>query len=191
MTELPAPASALRGMPPLLPRLGTLRQLAWVVRDIEQAMAHWSAVLGVGPWFYKPVVGVTEFRYRGQASALPDLSIAFANSGALQLELIQQRNTAPSMYQDFLSRCGEGMQHLAFWTEDFETTVLGLQAAGYVEGHAGRVGTRGRFAYFTHASLPGNVLELSEQAGGKAEFFRQVRDAAVDWDGRDPVRRMV
>lgn len=173
-----------------VPGLGTVRQLAWVVSDIERAMRHWSSVLGVGPWFYKEAVGVTRFRYRGAESALPALSIAFANSGALQLELVQQRNAAPSMYLDHLARGGEGMQHIAFWTDRFDATVRELLAAGYVEGHAGQVGERGRFAYFAHAELPSNVVELSEQSGGKAEFFRQVREAAVDWDGRDPVRRI-
>ena len=186
----PAPTSGGAAPAPGL-ALGPLRQLAWVVRDIEQAMRHWSAVLGVGPWFYKPAVGVTEFRYRGQPAALPDLAIAFANSGALQLELIQQRNQAPSMYLDHLARGGEGMQHIAFWTNDFDTTTQGLLAAGYAEGHAGRVGARGRFAYFQHADLPGNVVEVSEQSGGKSEFFRQVRDAAVGWDGREPVRKVI
>lgn len=169
--------------------LGTLRQLAWVVHDIEAAMAHWSGVLGVGPWFYKPAVGVTQFRYRGRESAvLPELSLAFANSGELQLELIQQRNDAPSLYRDFLLQRGQGMQHVAYWTEGFEAATAALLQAGYVEGHAGRVGERGRFAYFEHPALQGTAVEVSEQSGGKAEFFRQVREAALGWDGSEPVR---
>jgi hypothetical protein len=49
--------------------LGTVRQLAWVVRDIDAAMDHWSRVLGVGPWFHKPRVGVTRFRHQGREAA--------------------------------------------------------------------------------------------------------------------------
>jgi len=49
-----------------------------------------------------------------------DVSIALANSGALQIELIQQRNDAPSMYRDFLNAGHEGLQHLAYWTMRFE-----------------------------------------------------------------------
>jgi catechol 2,3-dioxygenase-like lactoylglutathione lyase family enzyme len=169
---------------------GAVRQLAWVVADIERAMAHWSRVLGAGPWFYKERVGVTTFRYRGADSPPPDLSIAFANSGELQLELIQQRNDAPSMYRDFLARHGDGMQHIAFWTGDFDATVRRIQADGYTEGHAGQIGQRGRFAYFVHAQAPGNVIEISEQTGGKAEFFREIREAAAGWDGREPIRRV-
>ena len=81
---------------------GELRQVAYVVHDIERAMAYWSRAMGVGPWFYNEHVGVTEFSYYGKPSALPDLSIALANSGGVQVELIQQRNDAPSLYRDFL-----------------------------------------------------------------------------------------
>lgn len=169
---------------------GQIRQLAYIVRDIEAAMAHWSGVLGVGPWFYKERVAVTHFRYQGRESALPVMSIAFANSGQLQVELIQQRNDAPSMYLDFLNRHGEGAQHIAFWTDRFDDQIARLHAAGYSEGHAGQVGQRGRFAYLVHPDLPGNVVEVSEQTGGKAEFFREIAQASVGWDGRDPVRRV-
>ena len=40
---------------------GAIRQLGYVVPDIEAAMDYWSRTLGVGPWFYNPrvpIVGV-------------------------------------------------------------------------------------------------------------------------------------
>jgi Glyoxalase/Bleomycin resistance protein/Dioxygenase superfamily len=170
---------------------GEVRQVAWIVTDIHRAMAHWSGVLGVGPWFCNEHVGITEFRYHGRDSAPPDLSIALANSGTMQLELIQQHDDHPSLYRDFLARNGEGAQHLAWWTTAFDATAARLLAAGYIEGHAGRIGQRGRFAYYVHAGMPGNVVEVSEQTGGKAEFFRQVAAAAIGWDGQDPIRKVV
>lgn len=170
--------------------LGLVRQIGIVVHDIEAAMQHWHQVLGVGPWFYKRRLALTRFSYRGQPSALPELSIAFANSGAMQVELIQQRNAAPSMYLDHLATCGEGVQHLAWWTLDFDALCARLQAQGYQPGHAGQVGERGRFAYLAPPHGQGPVVEVSEQSGGKAEFFRQVAEAAVNWNGHDPVRHV-
>ena len=124
-------------------------------------------------------------------SRLPTLSIALANSGDLQIELIQQRDDAPSLYIDSLRRSGEGAQHLAYWTEDgFDDAVRHLLATGYVEGHSGRMGTRGRFAYFVHPDLPSGMFEVSEMAGGKGDYFRDIRQAALTWDGKDPIRRM-
>ncbi len=70
---------------------GPIRQNGYVVRDIEAAMTHWSTVLGVGPWFYTAHAPIQDFMYRGTRSD-PDVAIALANSGPLQIELIQQHN---------------------------------------------------------------------------------------------------
>ena len=170
---------------------GAARQVGYVVRDIEQAMAQWAR-LGVGPWYYKEAVGTTEFNYYGQPSTLPSLSIALANSGDLQIELIQQRDDAPSLYRDTLARNGECAQHIAYWTLDrYDEICKHLGELGYVEGHSGRMGAnRGRFAYFVHPDLPSAMLEISESTGGKAEYFAQIRQAYDVWDGKDPIKRM-
>jgi hypothetical protein len=171
---------------------GGVRQVGYVVADIERAMKHWSEVLGVGPWFYKEDVGTTEFRYFGKESAPPKLSIALANSGNLQIELIQQRDDAPSLYLDTLKRQGECAQHLAYWTLDcFDEWTKDLLARGFVEGHAGKMGQRGRFAYFVHSDLPGGMIEISELTGGKGEYFEEIAKAATEWDGASAIRRRV
>ena len=89
---------------------GSMRQVGIVVRDIEKAMRHWVVVGGVGPWFYAEQLPMDEFRYKGRIHDLK-VSIALANSGDVQLELIQQRNDVPSLYRDFLAAGHEGMQH--------------------------------------------------------------------------------
>ena len=95
------------------------------------------------------------------------------------------------MYLDTLARNGECAQHIAYWTEDrYDELHQRLRDAGYVEGHGGRMGTRGRFAYFVHADLPSGMVELSETTGGKGEYFQQIALAAQQWDGTDPVRRI-
>ena len=95
---------------------GKVCQNGYVVRDIEQAMKFWTEVMRVGPFFYIPKVKTDWFRYRGIDSAV-EMSIALANSGDLQIELIQQRNDAPSMYLDHLEAHGEGMQHMSYWID--------------------------------------------------------------------------
>ena len=98
---------------------GPVRQNGYVVRDIEKAMTHWVEVMGVGPWYYIDRVQTDWFRHRGVDSAV-EMSIALANSGDLQIELIQQRNDAPSMYKEFLEAGYEGLQHLAFWSKNYQ-----------------------------------------------------------------------
>lgn len=169
---------------------GEVRQNGYVVHDIEAAMAHWTAVMGIGPFFYFEKAPVQNFRYHDEPSDLA-ASIALANSGPLQIELIQQRNDAPSMYRDFLYAGHEGLQHIAYWTQRFDADLEGLLAAGYRIGQSGEAGgPDGRFVYLETEFHPGTVVELSEISGNKGRFFEMIADAAREWDGTDPVRRM-
>jgi hypothetical protein len=97
---------------------GKVCQNGYVVRDIASAMNFWTEVLRIGPFFYVPSVKVDWYRYKGKESPL-EMSVALANSGDLQIELIQQRNDAPSMYLDFLREHGEGLQHMSYWSTNY------------------------------------------------------------------------
>jgi catechol 2,3-dioxygenase-like lactoylglutathione lyase family enzyme len=104
---------------------GEIRQLGYVVPDIEAAMDYWSKTLGVGPWFYNPKVPIKNYSYRGEAHE-PHNSVALANSGFVQVELIQTRNDVPSMYRDFLRAGRTGLQHVAYWTSDYDADLARL-----------------------------------------------------------------
>lgn len=167
---------------------GPVRQNGYVVHDIRAAMDHWVNVMGVGPWFYIERVETDYFRHRGQDSNA-QMSIALANSGDLQLELIQQRNDAPSMYKEFLDAGHEGLQHVAFWTTAYQPLYDRALSLGYKVGHEGQIGgDQGRFAYFDSNAHPGSVIELSDISGNKGRFFDHIRRAAATWDGADPIR---
>ena len=166
---------------------GAITQNGYVVRDIEAAMRHWIDVLGVGPWFYVEGAPIEDFQYQGKPSPVA-VSIAQANSGALQIELIQQRNEAPSMYRDFLQAGHEGLQHVAYWTKTFEADLERILQLGYGIGQEGHVGTPGRFAYLATEAHPGTVVELSDNSGPKGRMFERIAEAARGWDGHDPIR---
>jgi hypothetical protein len=116
---------------------GNMRQVGIVVRDIEAAMRHWVEVCGVGPWFYTDRLLVTGFTYAGQRYDDVHISIALANSGDVQLELIQQRCNTPTMYRDFLAAGNEGMQHWSSWPENYDEIYQRALATGYTVGHEG------------------------------------------------------
>ncbi|WP_323000268.1 VOC family protein [Castellaniella sp.] len=166
---------------------GEIRQLGYVVKDIEAAMDYWSSTLGVGPWYYNPKVPIQNYRYRGQAYE-PHNSVALANSGDVQVELIQTRNDVPSMYRDFQQAGREGLQHVAYWTRTYDADLERLLAQGFKPVMGGEVGENGRFIYFDTEYHPGTVIELSEVQGPKGALFDLIRQAAEGWDGRDPIR---
>jgi catechol 2,3-dioxygenase-like lactoylglutathione lyase family enzyme len=168
---------------------GEIRQVCYLVPDIEAAMDYWSRVLGVGPWYYNPKVPIRNYTYRGERYE-PHNSVALANAGALQVELLQTRNSVPSMYLDFQSAGHSGAQHFAYWTECFDADLARAEAAGFKVCMSGEVGESGRFVYFDDSpgAHPGTTIELSEVAGPKGRLFKLIREASVDWDGTDPVR---
>ena len=112
---------------------GPMRQVGIVVRDIERAMRHWVEVCGIGPWFYAERLPLTEFRYKGQVYDI-NMSVALANSGDVQLELIQQRCDSPSLYRDFLNAGHEGMQHWSSWPVNYHEIRQRALASGWEIG---------------------------------------------------------
>ena len=167
--------------------LGEIRQFGYVVDDIEAAMKYWSEVMGVGPFFYNERVPIANYHYKGKPYEVHN-SVALANSGQIQIELIQTRNDAPSAYKEFKEKHGTGLQHIAFWTQQFDADLKTMEEQGFTVTMSGGVGNKGRFVYFDKEYHPGTVIELSEVLGPKGEMFRMVREAAEGWDGSNPVR---
>lgn len=168
--------------------LGPVRQVGYVVKDIQQAMQEWIKI-GVGPWFFAAKVPLENFEYMGKPSNV-EFAAALANSGDMQIELIQQLNDAPSLYRDFIQSGAEGIQHISHWldTEGFEKKSKELLDLGFTVGHSGSIGINGRFAYFINKKLPGTVLEVSEMSGFKGEYFKAIADVCTNWDGSNPIR---
>ena len=167
---------------------GGLRQLGTVVRDAEAAMRAWGR-LGVGPFFTMPFT-FDDYVYRGSPAEPPQVTLCFAHSGPLQIELIQQHNDAPSAYREFLERGQEGAQHVASWFADhaaYDAKRQALLAAGLTLVHEGaNRAMDARFSYF-ETDLPGGLMvELAEALlPGIADGVLHMEQAARDWNGRD------
>jgi len=169
---------------------GPIYQNGYVVHDLEAAIAHWTGRLGIGP-FFRFNVQFTRYVHRGVASS-PVLEVAMANSGDLQIELIAQINDEPSVYKEFLARHGPGLQHLSVWTDTFDAdrdkyAALGLEVIT-------EVAIDGVLrAVFYDTDMPGSAgmqMEVLERNEVARHMIECVRNAAVDWDGTDPVRKL-
>ena len=167
---------------------GPIRQNAYLVHDLQVAISQWLS-LGIGPWIVLPSFAQTDSEYRGEKTA-PVVSIAFANSGDLQIELIQQEDESPSIYKEFTDAGRVGFHHVAFWSEDFDATIVAAQGAGWPVVHHGSGGGIAKFAYLDAGGFTSTVIEVMELNQTTKWMTTLVRDAADDWDGRDPVRAL-
>ncbi|MCT7660560.1 VOC family protein [Mycobacterium deserti] len=167
---------------------GQIRQIGYVVTDLDQAIENWLQ-LGVGPWFVMRSLA-QRVTYRGQPCEVT-LSLALANSGELQVELIQQEDKTPSIFTEFLATQGGGFHQLAYWSEDFAATMAAVHAAGWPVVWAGGEDVGTRFAYVEPpaGAVPVatviEIMELNDMTAGMGTF---IRDTAANWDGAEPIR---
>jgi hypothetical protein len=162
--------------------LGAVRQIGFVVRDLDAAMATWLQ-LGIGPFYTVRNIEQT-CSYRGQEVTVV-ISVAFANSGELQVELIQQDNDSPSIYREFLDAGHVGFNQLAYWVDDVDAVVAAL-GWPVVWTDIGNETTK--YAYVEPPGGPAAVIEIMELNPATIGMGQLIRAAAANWDGTDPVR---
>jgi hypothetical protein len=162
-------------------------QMAYVVEDIQHAMREWATRLKVGPWFLLEGFRGLEPMYRGQESGA-EIALAMSFAGHMNVELIQQVNTAPSVYREVIEKRGYGFHHFGVATRNFEQEVGRYRAAEAELAFFLRVPSGGRVAYMdTTATLPG-MTEVIEFGPGFEPTLNRFYRASIGWDGKDPVR---
>ena len=140
-------------------------QIALVVKDLKKSMdAYWN-ILGIGPWRvykYGPDL-VKGQQYMGRPMPY-QVWVALASFGDQVIELMEQID-GETLYKEFLEKCGEGVQHLGVFVEDFPKAVKEAEAAGFkviMAGHGyGKKGD-GAYAYLDTAEALGVIWELIE-----------------------------
>ena len=108
------------------PGLGKVNQVGFVVKDLAQAIALYTPLFGE---FQTMDVTDMEWDYRG-APATSSLRLAFAQSGDVEIELIEWVS-GESPHKEFLDAGREGMHHLRFVVDDLEAGIADVQAVGY------------------------------------------------------------
>lgn len=169
-----------------------IRQIGVIVRDIDAAMRYWSELTGVGPFVvFRNLALDDDYRYRGRLSKPPVVDLALGYSGAIQFELIQQLNDAPSGFLDYIAAGQEGMQHVSpqfASPEEYDAAYAHLCGNGLEVVHEGRMkDTPFRIAYF---SLPGGGFpqyEISEvRHPSMVPAFDRIQQLNEEWDGTTP-----
>jgi hypothetical protein len=164
-------------------------QAANVVPDIEHAIGR-MLDSGIGPVFVMRRVRLLA-RHRGvQNSVL--ITVAFVYSGGIQYEFVEQHDDTPSAYLEFLAAHPEGgFHHVAHFCDDFDAALA----------RAGELGTPFEVVqeFITPDGVPFEIYVQPKGAsdplvtqlsltGPLQQFFAQMRAAAVNWNGSDPVR---
>jgi hypothetical protein len=117
--------------------LGKLSQIGVVVRDLQRTIKNYEEVIGIGPFAtieFKPEKSFVKGR-RGDVH----FKIGIAPfSPEMSLELLEVINGEP-YHKDFLEKNGEGIQHLGFFTDDYDGVLKRAERLAFLFGGAGRM----------------------------------------------------
>ena len=133
----------------LAAHFGGIRQLGYVVADLDATIDEWRRRKGIGPWTIMRNVCLNAV-YRG-APSRPLIDIALAYSGDVQIELIQQRNDAPSPYRARIQAHRYGLHHFAFLCADIADDVRRAESLGWQVVCDIRMPGSGRYVYLQSA----------------------------------------
>jgi hypothetical protein len=168
-----------------IPRLAIVQQ-AYYVRDLDTAIERWHGLLGIGPFFVRRHIALSEVRYRGRPSSL-DISAAYVQAGPIQLELVTQHDDVPSGFRDMYAGDAEGLHHVAVIPEDYAGLIARYESIGCPVTTELRTASGRGAAYVDTRALNGHMLEVYLPNEGLRALYRDVAEAAATWDGRQLV----
>lgn len=125
-------------------------QIAYIVDDLAEAIAQWTAILGRADWSiytYGPE-NVEDLEFRGMPG---QFSMRLALCGtAPQVELIQSLR-GPNLYTEHRELAGPGLHHVGYFVDSIADLRADLAAAGQQPVQVGRgygLDDDGGFAYY-------------------------------------------
>ncbi len=158
-------------------------QLAYHVADLDRAVARFHQRFGLGPFLVRRRIALGEVCYRGAPAALA-ISVAHAQWGQVQLELVTQHDDAPSAFRDAFPAGVEGLHHVAIVPEDHEAMVAHYVGAGFpVVTELTTAEGRGAAYVDTRAAL-GHMVEIYRANPSLHQLYARVAGMAARWDGR-------
>ncbi len=162
-------------------------QMAYFVPDARAAALAMARRFGAGPFYFVPRIELAWGEHRGTPRNFLHSS-AYGQWGEVMIEMVQQDEEGPSPFRDLYAPGQQGIHHVATLVDSLERACrhyadLGFELAARAET---RTGTE--FAFVDTTALLGHMVEIYERSDTLLGFYRFIRDASRNWDGRAPLR---
>ena len=141
----------------------TVSHIAPVVRNAAAVTAFWQK-LGFPGFELQHATPRDDSRYRGLPLSLT-FEVGFQRIGSLSYEWIQPPSTPANIYEDFLKRHGEGIQHIGMPVDDLSKATAAYEKIGFPVWQAGAWGDigkphSGQYHYMDTDKIGGVSVEL-------------------------------
>ncbi len=184
-------------VPTIAPELGCIRQVAYVVKDIDAAMKEWQAVRGVkGFVVARDAQPLSNACYRGEKKHSVTIDLAFGYLDELQIELIELKGDTPSMYKEALDRNQTDLQHYAVVVEDFDGAYQFARDHGFETIVDSGVNGIARMSYIEATDFEKNVFKEDEKGFMTTPEGHGIILEVIEWNGMtkpyfDTIKAMV
>lgn len=163
-----------------------IRQIGYVVPDLEAALAHWLGKTAAGPFVLMPDQRFAGWSFHGEPQDLV-LDIAFGQIGDMMLELIQPRGPWPNVYGERPPQDAPFVHHFGFLVDDMDRASAAIDAPLITSA---QIDDSAELRYFDVRSRFGVHFELITDTPSVRAFFDLSEGLTRDWDGKTvPVRR--
>lgn len=163
----------------------------YVYPDFDAALEKFAAA-GIGPFYVLDSAGGDSI-YRGEVHAMR-IKVAFVYTGDTLLEIIAPvGHDQISTYGEFIRRRPQGgLHHMAYWSADFDQTLVMLKDAGHpftvVQDLKDPATGRSVEIYCEPDGVEDPVLFQLMLPGVFDPWFAAMHQAAANWDGSNPIR---
>ncbi|MFG6502280.1 VOC family protein [Microbacterium sp. P05] len=166
--------------------MGRMRQIAFVVPDLDEATVGWHRSTNAGPFYIDRHVR-PNITYRGTLGAPLEYSAAFAGLGDVMLELIEQHSDEPSVYRDTFAPGTGGVHHLGYIVPTLDGAIEHFRSAGVEPAMI--VHDSDPLIYFDTRSTTGGLMtELLVSGNERGDLFERVIASGRNWNGEHPIR---
>lgn len=163
-------------------------QMAYFVTDIREAARSAAESYGAGPFYVLDHIELDWGEHRGARCDFLHSS-AYGQWGNMMMELVQQDKEGPSPFRDLYAPGEQGLHHVASFVSSIDETIENFERAGCpLATRAVTKNAGSEFAFIDTTSGTGHMLEIYEPSESLVGFYELVRNAARDWNRRDPVR---
>lgn len=166
-----------------------IMQLCWVVGDLDASMHHWIKTSGAGPFFVFEALSFDDAVYRGKAENIQTCRAAIGQFGDMQIELIQPTGDRPGLWTEITPKGQTGFHHTGLYCEDYDAQRAAYVATGAEVVFEGLM-LGHKTCYIDTVKELGFFTELVTANPVAAHVFAQFRNAAIGWDGSNPIRTL-
>jgi methylmalonyl-CoA/ethylmalonyl-CoA epimerase len=155
-------------------------QIGFVVNDLEASIQKYACWLpGSWPVYEFGPALIPTMTYRDEKGSYA--SRISWNGLNPQIELIQPlRNAGPSIFREHLDRCGDGVQHLAFWLDELADAAIDqMLDAGFKIIQSGAdygFDGDGLYVFFDTTDVFGTIIEITRRPKRRGDPLKTIEN---------------